>query len=157
MIDQPPRRSGALLDNLARKLRVRSAAVLAPLSMRPRHLVALTVIRDRSGILQSDLCAELQLDSTNVVGLLNELEADHLVERRRSDADRRRHNVLITEAGNRKLAEVEQALAAAESSVLGGLSTAERDALHDLLAKATNPTEAAAGSTTEACLESFAE
>lgn len=143
VVNQPPRRSGALLDNVARKLRVQSAALLAPLGLRPRHLVALTVIRDHDGILQRELAAELQLDSTNVVGLLNELETEGLIERRRSPSDRRLHNVLLTRAGHVKLAEAERALEVAESSVLCGLDADERNSLYVLLAKATTPSTAA--------------
>lgn len=150
VVNQPPRRCGALLDNLARKLRVHSMAVLAPLGLRTRHLVALTVIRGRNGLLQSELAAELQLDSTNVVGLLNELEAEGYIERRRSTTDRRRHNVLLTDAGNVKLAEAERALAAAEDAVFGGLDTEERSTLYALLAKATTPAA-------DVCLESLTE
>ena len=46
---QPEHRSGALLDHLARRMRLRAESVLAPLGLRPRHLVALTVLRDRGG------------------------------------------------------------------------------------------------------------
>ncbi|QGN34207.1 MarR family winged helix-turn-helix transcriptional regulator [Microlunatus sp. Gsoil 973] len=150
IVDQPPPRCGALLDNVARKLRVHSLAVLHPLGLRPRHLVALTVIRGRNGLLQSELADELQLDSTNVVGLLNELEAEGLIERRRSTTDRRRHNVLLTDAGNAKLAQAERALDAAENAVFGRLDTDDRSTLYALLAKATTPS-------TEACLESLTE
>ncbi|MBO0812890.1 MAG: winged helix-turn-helix transcriptional regulator [Microlunatus sp.] len=149
-MDQATNRCGALLDNLARKLRVQSMAVLAPLGLRPRHLVALTVIRGRNGILQSELAAELQLDSTNVVGLLNELEAEGFIERRRSATDRRRHNVLLTTAGNSRLSEAEDALDTAEASVLGTLDCTERRQLFALLEKATT-------TSAEACMESFTE
>ena len=43
--------------------------------LRPRHLVALTVLRGRGGITQQALVATLEMDGTNIVGLLNELEA----------------------------------------------------------------------------------
>ena len=42
--ETPEHRSGALLDHLARRMRLRSESVLAPLGLRPRHLVALTVL-----------------------------------------------------------------------------------------------------------------
>src|SRR3979411_1111599 len=88
VVNQPvEHRSGALLDHLARRLRVRSEAVLAPLGLRPRHLVALTVLRNRGDCTQQGLAATLEMDGTNVVGLLNELEAEKLIERRRSPAE----------------------------------------------------------------------
>src|SRR3979411_178668 len=99
VINQPAHRSGALLDHLARRMRLRAESVLAPLGLRPRHLVALTVLRDHGGSTQQALATTLEMDGTNIVGLLNELEAENLIERRRSPEDRRRHVVALTEAG----------------------------------------------------------
>src|SRR6202021_85751 len=93
VVSQPVHRSGALLDHLARRMRLRSEAVLAPLGLRPRHLVALTVLRDSGGSTQQALAATLEMDGTNIVGLLNDLEAKNLIERRRPPEDRRRQRV----------------------------------------------------------------
>lgn len=135
--DESERRSGPLLQHLARRMRLRSESVLAPLGLRPRHLVALTVLRDSGGISQQGLAATLQIDGTNVVGLLNDLEADDLVERRRSPEDRRRHVVSLTEVGTTRLREAECALAGAEEEVLGALEPGERDLLYELLRRAS--------------------
>ncbi|MFC0507826.1 MarR family winged helix-turn-helix transcriptional regulator [Micromonospora costi] len=137
-VHQRERHSGALLEYLARRMRVRSESVLAPLGLRPRHLVALTVLRDTGDISQQGLASTLQIDGTNVVGLLNDLETAGLVERRRSPEDRRRHVVAITPTGSKRLNEAECALATAEDDVLGGLQPAERDQLYDLLRRATS-------------------
>ncbi|TCB99666.1 MarR family transcriptional regulator [Micromonospora zingiberis] len=137
-VEQTERRSGALLEYLARRMRLRSESVLAPLGLRPRHLVALTVLRDAGDMSQQGLAGTLQLDGTNVVGLLNDLEADGLVERRRSPEDRRRHVVSLTQTGAKRLNEAECALASVEDEVLGALNENERDTLYDLLRRATS-------------------
>lgn len=137
VVNQPTHRSGALLDHLARRMRLRAESVLAPLGLRPRHLVALTVLRERGECSQQALSATLEMDGTNVVGLLNELEADRLIERRRSPEDRRRHVVELTETGTHLLAKAECALAAVEDEVLAALSPAERETLYGLLQRAT--------------------
>jgi MarR family transcriptional regulator, lower aerobic nicotinate degradation pathway regulator len=134
---QPPYRSAALLDYLSRRMRLRSEAALAPLGLRPRHLVALTMLRDTDSIAQQGLAEMLELDGTNVVGLLNELEAEQLVTRRRSPEDRRRHIVELTQAGREKLAQAEFVLAAVEDYVLADLSLEQRGALFELLRQAT--------------------
>jgi MarR family transcriptional regulator, lower aerobic nicotinate degradation pathway regulator len=139
-VNQPEHRSGALLDHLARRMRLRAEAVLAPLGLRPRHLVALTVLRDRGGSSQQALAATLEMDGTNIVGLLNELEADQLIERRRSPQDRRRHVVELTDAGAQQLAKVECALAAVENEVLGALDESQRETLYALLQQAATGT-----------------
>jgi DNA-binding MarR family transcriptional regulator len=140
MVNQPAHRSGALLDHLARRMRLRAEAVLAPLGLRPRHLVALTVLRDRGGSTQQALAATLEVDGTNIVGLLNDLEAEKLIERRRSPEDRRRHVVELTDAGAKQLAKVECALAAVEEEVLGALDESQRETLYSLLRQAASGT-----------------
>ena len=130
-------RSSALLDHLARLMRLRAESALAPLGLRPRHLVTLTVLRDHGSPTQQALAAALQTDRTNLIGLLNELETDGLVLRRRSTEDRRRHFVELTDAGSERLAEAEAALAAVEDEVLGALDIEQREVLYQLLAQAT--------------------
>jgi MarR family transcriptional regulator, lower aerobic nicotinate degradation pathway regulator len=137
VLNQPPHRSAALLVHLARHMRVRSEAAIAPLGLRARHLIALTVLRDQRGSTQQSLSTTLQIDRTNLVGLLNELEDDGLIARRRSSEDRRRHIVELTDVGAHRLAQAEFALAAAEDDVLGALDREERETLYRLLQQAT--------------------
>jgi DNA-binding MarR family transcriptional regulator len=137
-VNQPVHRSGALLDHLARRMRLRGESVLASLGLRPRHLVALTVLRDRGGSTQQALSSTLMMDGTNVVGLLNDLEAEQLIERRRSAQDRRRHVVELTAEGLELLGKAECALAAAENEVLAALDATQREALYSLLRQAAN-------------------
>jgi DNA-binding MarR family transcriptional regulator len=128
----------AVLDQLGRRMRIRSESVLATKGLRPRHLVVLTVLRDNADLTQQGLAPILQIDSTNLVGLLNELEGSGLVERRRSAQDRRRHLVGLTKRGERRLADVEDALSSAEDDVLSALSTEERQTFYALLQLANN-------------------
>jgi DNA-binding MarR family transcriptional regulator len=91
------------------------------------------VLRDRDGSSQADLADLLQMDRTNLVGLLNELETSGWIERRRSPEDRRRHLVDLTPAGRELLSKVEFSLAAVEDYVLAALTPAQRDQLYGLL------------------------
>jgi MarR family transcriptional regulator, lower aerobic nicotinate degradation pathway regulator len=141
VVNKPVHRTGALLNHLARRMRLRSEAVLAPLGLRPRHLVALTVLRDGGDCTQQALAATLEMDGANIVGLLNELEAEKLIERRRSPEDRRRHVVELTDVGARQLADVELALAAVEGEVLGALDESQRETLYNMLLQAARGAE----------------
>ncbi|MCW3017923.1 MAG: MarR family transcriptional regulator [Solirubrobacterales bacterium] len=116
---------------------MRTESALAPLGLRPRHLVALTVLRDHGSPTQQALAAALRMDRTNLIGLLNELETHGLILRRRSTEDRRRHFVELTGDGSARLAEAEAALAAAEDEVLGALDAEQRETLYQLLVQAT--------------------
>lgn len=146
-------RTSPLLAHLAHLMRSRAEAALAPLDLRPRHLVALTVLRDHGDEQQQTLAALLQIDRTNLVGLLNELEERGLILRRRATDDRRRHIVELTPAGTERLAEAECALAAVEQDVLGGLDDADREQLYQLLRRATDGHAVGCTSTPPPCVE----
>jgi hypothetical protein len=63
-VNQPAHHPGALLHHLARRMPLRAEPALAPLGLRPRRLVALTVLRDRGGSTQQALAATLEMDGT---------------------------------------------------------------------------------------------
>ncbi|MBB4660778.1 MarR family winged helix-turn-helix transcriptional regulator [Conexibacter arvalis] len=132
-----PHSVSALLDHLARLSRVHTEATLDARGLRQRHLVALTVLREHAPATQQALASALAIDRTNLVGLLNELEGDGYVERRRSAEDRRRHIVELTPAGERALTGAEQAIEQAEAEIFHGLSEQERATLRALLQRAT--------------------
>jgi DNA-binding MarR family transcriptional regulator len=140
-----------LLDHLARRMRQGTELALAPLGMRPRHLLALTVLRERGGSTQQALSTTLQIDRTNLVGLLNELEAENLIERRRSSEDRRRHIVELTTAGIDLLAKAEFLLAAVEDEVLSALDDEQRETLYSLLHEATSEHVVACAEAVDGC------
>src|SRR2546423_7266630 len=131
--DEPPRHVAPLIGHLARRLRLRVESALAPLGLRPRHVLALTMLRDHGECSQQALTSILEMDATNVVGLLNELEAENLVERRRSPQDRRRHVVELTDTGIEQLAKAELTLATVEDEVFAALNIDQRETLYNML------------------------
>lgn len=82
---------------------------------------------------QRDLAAAMEIDPSQLVAILNELEADGLAERRRDPADRRRHIVEITEAGAAALGRIDTAVGEAERELFGDLTEAEQAVLRGLL------------------------
>lgn len=135
-LSAPDELLGPLLDYLARRLRAETEAGLRPFGVKIRHVVALTVLRDFGDRAQSQMSEALGMDATGIVALLNELESRGLVERRRAAQDRRRHNVVITAEGCRRLGEVERAIAGLERRMFG-LTDQETTTLYHLLRKAT--------------------
>jgi DNA-binding MarR family transcriptional regulator len=129
--------SAPLLVHLARRMQTEAEAELAVFGLRARHVIALTLLRDLGEQNQSDLSATLGMDATNVVALLNELEADDLVQRRRSPQDRRRHTVSLTAAGRARLDEIENLLTGVEQRVLEPLTPEEQHTLYTLLSRVT--------------------
>ena len=77
----PTTGSLALISHLAQVVRRDADQALADVDgMRPRHLIALTLLRDHGPMAQAALGEGLRLDPSNVVALLNDLEARALVD-----------------------------------------------------------------------------
>jgi DNA-binding MarR family transcriptional regulator len=125
-----------LIHHLERIARRRFETAIEPTGLRPRHVQALTILRDHGAMSQGALGDALRLDPANLVGLLNELEQRALLERRRDPDDRRRHIVELSPAGRTTLTSAESALAAVQNDVLSGLDDDERCTLHTLLLRA---------------------
>jgi DNA-binding MarR family transcriptional regulator len=125
-----------LISHLARVAQRSSEAALDPEGLRPRHLVALTILRDHGPTTQAALGVTLRLDPSNLVGLLNELEQRGLLQRLRDVDDRRRHIVELSPAGAKALLKAERALVSVQDDILGALDDDERAALHALLLRA---------------------
>jgi DNA-binding MarR family transcriptional regulator len=106
------------------------------LGMRWRNFLALSVLYDQPELSQQSLCEALVTDPNNCVLLLNELESQGWVERRRDPADRRRHIVALTDAGREAYRRSILAREAVEDDVLGALDEDERQSLRRLLSKA---------------------
>jgi DNA-binding MarR family transcriptional regulator len=130
-----------LIEHLARVSRRAFETSTAPGSLRPRHLIALKLLSERGPVSQQGLADVLSLDPSNVVGLLNELEERGLITRRRDPADRRRHIVELSPAGQDALNLAYARLSLVEDDLLSTLSADERDTLYHLLTRAVGGTE----------------
>jgi DNA-binding MarR family transcriptional regulator len=128
-----------LLPRLAKQVMRRTNPEL--LGMDLRLLMALTYLGDHDGAPQQELVDALCMDAKNVVLLLNELEDFGYLVRRRDPEDRRRHRVLITEAGREALGRARDHMDAVENEVLQALDADEREALVNLLARALRGVE----------------
>ena len=124
-----------LIEHLARVARRAYDTCQVQSCLRPRHLIALSLLHERGALSQQALGEALTLDPSNVVGLLNELEERGLVVRQRDPVDRRRHIVSLSEAGASELAATGVQLTGIEEDLLKALSLAERATLRDLLAR----------------------
>jgi DNA-binding MarR family transcriptional regulator len=123
-----------LLTRLSRVVYRRATPEL--LGIRLKEFVALVYLRESTRATQQRLAQTLMLDANNCVILLNGLEQEGLIERKRDPEDRRRHIVAITPAGHKALEKAEHELETLQDEVLGNLSGSERDELRELLAKA---------------------
>src|SRR3954469_3853292 len=111
--------------------RLRKAHTEHKLSPRQFHLLGL--LHDRGALGQRELGTLMGIDPSIVVTLLNPLEADNYLSRKRDSEDRRRHVVTLTPAGERQLERAAQAQRDAEDELLASLSAKERQQLRRLL------------------------
>ncbi len=105
---------------------------LKALGLTPWHAGTLYGLSQRSRS-QQYLVDAVGLDASKLVGVLNDLEGDGLVIRRRDPADRRRHIVEISHTGRSRLEAAEGAVRTVEARLLAGLDDAERAQLLHLL------------------------
>ena len=120
----------ALLGQHAMR-RLRAAHTEHKLSPRQFHLLGL--LHDRGAMTQRELGTLMEVDPSILVTLLNPLEADGYLSRERNPADRRRHVVTLTRAGERQLERAAQAQRDAEDELFAGLTRTQRGQLRGLL------------------------
>ena len=100
----------------------------------PGRVGMLLLIEANPGVTQSRLAHAVSRDRSTMVGVLDQLEAKRLIERRRG-ADRRTNGLWLTRAGRTLLARAKRAIAIHERRVAARLSLAERAQLLKLLAR----------------------
>lgn len=123
-----------LLAQLGSHVKSRFTAHLAPLGIAPRHFDMLALLTDADGLTQQQIARELNIHRNVMVGLVDELEAKGLAERRRHPTDRRAHTVHVLPRGRELLRRADQVFDAFEGDeLLATLSAADRRTLTELL------------------------
>ena len=102
-------------------------AAVADLPGGPRGYQVLSAAAHSSVASQLALAQHLGIDRTVMTYLLDDLEADGLIERRPDPTDRRARRVLATDKGLELLGTLDQRLRAAEARLLAPLDDEERE------------------------------
>ena len=96
---------------------------------------ALALLRLGESLPMRDLAARLRCDASNITGIVDRLEARHLVDRKPDETDRRIKNLVLTRQGAEILHRFKDRLLQ-DVPAIGALSKADQRALRDLLSKA---------------------
>ncbi len=126
--------TGFLLSWVAAHARESYEVVVAEVGLKPQHLGVLTQIRD-GPMIQSRLSDRLRVFKPVMVGLVNDLEAAGLVERRPHPTDRRAVEVHLLPAGLEVVQRVDALAEDASREFFAPLTEAERQTLHALLTR----------------------
>lgn len=147
MIDRPTgiaaldQRIPFLLSQLGAYLADDFQQRLAPLGADPRMYAVLMALAESDGQSQQQLSARLGIHRNVMVGLIDSLEGQGLVIRRRHPDDRRAFAVTLTDKARDLLPALDEHSRALEDEITAPLSAAERAAL----LKALQRVSAAAG------------
>jgi DNA-binding MarR family transcriptional regulator len=122
-------RLGYLLKHAQLRYAEVSAEALAPLGINGRELAVLAVLAEDVPLSQLEAAGRLGVDRTTMVALVDALESRGLAERRRSEADRRKNVVQLTEQGRTLMHSAERVRLDSERSFLAPLPAADAEAL----------------------------
>ena len=122
-----------LLKRLGFLARSRSIDEYERLGLSPYHHAILIVLERSAPETQAEIADGLGYDRGTLVGLLDELEEQKLVERKRDPEDRRRQLVRITADGKRTLTKLRALSKRLEDEFLAPLDAEQREQLHALL------------------------
>jgi DNA-binding MarR family transcriptional regulator len=101
----------------------------------PRYFGLLKLVEANPGIAQARLAEAVFLDRSSLVPILDTLTREGWLERRATSRDRRLRRVFLTAEGAARLPLLSHAVAAHEARLTEGLSAADLETLHALLAR----------------------
>jgi len=126
--------AGMLLLKIGKAAERRFGEALKPSGLSPRHLGVLFEVQ-ACPTSQQALIDSIGVDPSKLVGLLNDLEAEGLIVRKRDPEDRRRHIVEVSTKGSARLEAAKKTAGEVEAELLAGLDADQRAELLALLAQ----------------------
>ena len=113
---------------------------MSPLDLTPKQFISLEFIHKNPGLSQKEIAHYIGTNGPMMVHILDALGSRGLVERVRSQTDRRKQHIRLTEDGIALLAEIKFRALEADRVMLEerGITSAEKDLLLKLLRKLTD-------------------
>jgi DNA-binding MarR family transcriptional regulator len=130
-VDRPE--LGFLLSRLMREVMAREKPILDAAGLEMWDYAVLSALAESNAPTQAQLAATTGRDKTRLIGNLDRLETQGMVEREPDPADRRNRIVSLTPAGSRVLRGCRDAIEAMETELLADLDPADRAAFERAL------------------------
>ncbi len=124
-----------LLRQVAFIIKRRGRDILSSFEITTPQFLALHVLRDQPGITMGELCEKLLLACSTATDLIDRMEKNGYLERRRDEDDRRVIRLSITEKGKNVISQVIMARRKYVKSILSQLTLDEIDQLVQSLEK----------------------
>ena len=128
-------RSSFLLNKAAQRIRDIYEEVLRPANLTGKHIGILFILEEKGSISQNELGKCAYIDRTTIVGLIDDLEKEGLVERKEHPTDRRSHAIYLTAKGKEALPAFDKKALEIEQKFLDCLSAQEQKNLIQILRK----------------------
>lgn len=126
-------RAAFLLSQVGAHTKRRFYDALAPLGLHPGQYRALEELDRFPGATQQEIADRLCVHRGVMVGLIDDLEHQELVERRRHPTDRRANALHLTAAGRKQLGRARRVAQRLDAEMLRPLEPVEQDRLRALL------------------------
>jgi len=130
-----PSGAALLLSRVGAHVAARFAARVGELGLTPAQVSALRAVAQSPGLQQQALAERLGTVPSRVVKLVDELEAEGLVERRTNPANRRQHELHLREDARQRLGAVRRSVTDHDAEITAPLSPDELSTLITLLTK----------------------
>jgi DNA-binding MarR family transcriptional regulator len=124
---------GFLLNRAARSMKRTLEARLATYGITASQYVLLAILANKDGLSQTQLGNRLSFDNPTVTGVIDRMERDGLVERRRTSSDRRVINIFLTRKAREILSELQEIADEVNDRALEDYSPKERSDLITML------------------------
>jgi MarR family transcriptional regulator, lower aerobic nicotinate degradation pathway regulator len=108
---------------------------LAAEGARRYHVAVLSALAEFGPSSQVEIGRRCGIDRSDIAAVMNELEGQGLIERRRDPNERRRNIVSLTEAGQARHAQLDRIVVAAQEALLAPLARDERSDLAEMLGR----------------------
>ena len=112
-----------------------AAEALGEVGAHKAHFVVLAALDEFGPASQAAIADRTRIYRSDLVAVLNDLAADGWILRAPDPADKRRNVITVTEAGERRLAELERILDGVNDRIMAPLSDDERAQLFALLGR----------------------
>jgi DNA-binding MarR family transcriptional regulator len=128
-----PEGAAFLLAQLGAHAANRFAERISDLGLSPADVGLLRMIASEPGRSQQSLATHLGVVPSRVTALIDQLDRQGLVERRRSTEDRRNYELHLTDAGKRVMGQLRRLASAHEDDICSALDQDKRAQLTELL------------------------